>query len=403
MAYTRFILIVLDSVGIGAMPDADRFGDAGSDTLGNILAQRPIFLPNLVRLGLANIRPLPRLDSVPAPAGAFGMAALASNGKDTTSGHWEMGGIVLKNPFPTYPDSFPPRIMDAFEKAIGRKTLGNFPASGTEIIAELGVEHMRTGYPIVYTSADSVFQVAAHEEVILIDEQYRYCHIARDLLTGPDEVARVIARPFIGHPGNFVRTTRRKDFAIPPPETTLLDRMKDAGHQCVGVGKIASIYCERGITREVKAKNNTEGVDQTLAMMREVPEGLIFTNLVDFDMLYGHRNDVDGYARALEDFDQRLPELEAALRPGDCLILTADHGCDPTTPSTDHSREYVPVLAVGPGVRRGAGLGVRQSLADIGQTIAENFGLSLQAGASFLDLLDYSIGVAKQAIKGRLR
>jgi phosphopentomutase len=387
MVYARFILIVLDSVGIGAMPDADRFGDAGSDTLGNILAQRPIYLPNLVRLGLANIRPLPRLSSVPAPAGAFGMAALASNGKDTTSGHWEMGGIILKIPFPTYPDGFPPRIMEAFEKAIGRNTLGNCTASGTEIIAELGEEHIRTGYPIVYTSADSVFQIAAHEEVIPIDEQYRYCHIARDLLTGPDEVARVIARPFIGHAGNFVRTTRRKDFAIPPPEPTLLDRMKDAGHQCVGIGKIASIYCERGITREVKAKNNTEGVDETLAMMRDVPEGLIFTNLVDFDMLYGHRNDVDGYARALEDFDRRLPELEAALRPGDCLILTADHGCDPTTPSTDHSREYVPVLAVGPGVRNGAGLGVRQSLADIGQTIAENFGLSLQAGASFLDLL----------------
>jgi phosphopentomutase len=387
MPFKRFILIVLDSVGIGAMPDADRFGDAGSDTLGNLLACRPVHLPNLVRLGLANIRTFPRLRPPATPAGAFGMAALASNGKDTTCGHWEIAGIVLQNPFPTYPDGFPPRIMDAFEKAIGRRTLGNYPASGTEIIAELGAEHLRTGFPIVYTSGDSVFQIAAHEEVIPIEEQYRLCHIARELLTGPDEVGRVIARPFVGQPGSFTRTTRRKDFAIPPPESTLLDRLKDAGHACVGVGKIASIYCERGITREVKAKNNAEGVDQTLAMMRETPEGLIFTNLVDFDMLYGHRNDIDGYARALEEFDLRLPELEAALQPGDCLLLTADHGCDPTTPSTDHSREYVPILAAGPAVRAGAALGVRRSLADIGQTIAANFGLQLQNGASFLDLL----------------
>jgi phosphopentomutase len=277
--------------------------------------------------------------------------------------------------------------MNAFEEAIGRKTLGNYPASGTEIIAELGAEHLRTGYPIVYTSGDSVFQIAAHEEVIPIEEQYRICHIARDLLTGQDEVGRVIARPFVGQPGGFTRTSRRKDFAIPPPEPTLLDGLKEAGHACVGVGKIASIYCQRGITRQVKTKNNAEGVDQTLAMMRETPEGLIFTNLVDFDMLYGHRNDVDGYARALEEFDLRLPELEAALQPGDCLVLTADHGCDPTTPSTDHSREYVPILAVGPAVRGGAALGVRRSLADIGQTIADNFGLRLQNGDSFLALL----------------
>jgi len=387
MVYQRFILIVLDSVGIGAMPDADRFGDAGSDTLGNILARRSVHLPNLVRLGLANIRPFPRLVPALSPAGAFGMAALASNGKDTTSGHWEMGGIILEKAFPTYPDGFPPRIMDAFEAAIGRKTLGNYPASGTEIIARLGEEHLCTGFPIVYTSGDSVFQIAAHEEVVPIDELYRYCHIARDLLTGPDEVGRVIARPFVGSPGAYVRTTRRKDYAIPPPEPTLLDYMKDAGYPCVGVGKIASIYCDRGITREVKAKTNAEGVDQTLAMMREVPEGLIFTNLVDFDMLYGHRNDAEGYARALEEFDRRLPELEEALHPCDCLVLTADHGCDPTTPSTDHSREYVPILATGPGVRAGAALGVRSSLADIGRTIAENFGLTLRSGTSFLQLL----------------
>lgn len=387
MVFERFILIVLDSVGIGAMPDADRFGDAGSDTLGNILALRDVALPNMARLGLGNIRAFPRIAPRAEPEGAYGMAALASNGKDTTSGHWEMAGIILQRPFPTYPNGFPPHIIEAFEKAIGRNSLGNYPASGTEIIAELGAEHMRTGYPIVYTSADSVFQIAAHEEIIPLEELYHMCHTARELLQGPDEVGRVIARPFVGTPGSFTRTANRKDYAIPPPEPTLLDRLKEAGHHCVGVGKISSIYCDRGITREVRTKNNREGVDRTLEQMGKVREGLIFANLVDFDMLYGHRNNADGYAEALEEFDRRLPELEAALGPGDCLLLTADHGCDPTTPSTDHSREYVPILACGPRVRAGAALGLRRSLADIGQTIAEDFGLSIQAGSSFLRIL----------------
>lgn len=381
--FNRILLIVLDSVGIGEMPDADAYGDSGADTLGHTLGSRVVRIPNLQKLGIANITSLP-VDSVETPSGAFGKAATASRGKDTTTGHWEMGGIITANPFPTYPNGFPSRIIEPFERAVGRKVLGNKPASGTEIIKELGEEHVRTGRPIVYTSADSVFQIAAHEQIVPLDELYRWSQIAREQLTGEDEVGRVIARPFIGEPGNFRRTEARQDYAIDPPENTLLDRVKSAGLAVAAVGKIGSIFCHRGTTEELKAGNNNASVDQTLYALRETGRGLIFTNLVDFDMLYGHRNDVEGYARSLEEFDARLPEIQEAMRDDDLMIISADHGCDPGDVSTDHTREYVPVLAWGRRVRAGVNLGIRSSLSDIGQTVAENFGLTLQSGRSFL-------------------
>ncbi len=381
--FRRVILIVLDSVGIGEMPDADQYGDQGSDTLGHIFAYRPLQVPNLRRYGIANIKPV-ALPPVDSPQGAFGRAAIASAGKDTTTGHWEIAGIITDTPFPTYPNGFPQEIIEAFEREIGRKVLGNKPASGTEIIKELGEEHLRTGFPIVYTSADSVFQIAAHEEVIPREDLYRMCEIARHLLQGPHRVGRVIARPFVGTPGNFRRTEGRRDYAIDPPSPTLLDLLKDSGWETIAVGKTGSIFNHRGFTREIPASNNMAAIEGTLLAMRETTAGLIFTNLVDFDMLYGHRNDVEGYARALEAFDARLPEIEAHLREDDMLLLTADHGCDPTTPSTDHSREYVPILVYGARVRQGVNVGTRRSLADIGQTIAENFGLRLPVGESFL-------------------
>ena len=384
MAFDRVILIVLDGVGIGEMPDADAFGDAGSNTLGHVCSHRPLRIPNLESLGLGCIGPLANIQAVAEPSAAFGKMAPASNGKDTTTGHWELAGIVLEKALPTYPAGFPQDLIEAFERAIGRRTLGNCVASGTEIIQRLGAEHVRTGFPIVYTSADSVFQIAAHEDVIQVAQLYDLCRTARSILRGSHEVGRVIARPFIGQPGNFQRTPRRHDFAIQPPPDMLLDQVKSSGLQCLGVGKIASIYCDRGITRSFKTSGNAEGISTTLDLLQEDFGGLLFTNLVDFDMLYGHRNDVEGYAQALESFDACLPELKSRLRSGDLCILTADHGCDPATPSTDHSREYVPVLAFGPGVAKGVNLGTRASLADAGQTIAENFGLRLQRGNSFL-------------------
>jgi phosphopentomutase len=375
--------MVLDSVGIGEMPDAADYGDAGADTLGHTLGSRKVEVPNLRALGLGNIRPLP-VEPVARPDGAFGRAAMMSRGKDTTTGHWEMGGIITRRPFPTYPNGFPPRVLEPFERLIGRRVLGNKPASGTDIIKELGQEHVRTGRPIVYTSADSVFQIAAHEEVVGLEELYRWCEIARELLTGEDEVGRVIARPFVGEPGNFRRTEARRDYAIDPPEETLLDKMKSAGLRVAAVGKIGSIFCHRGTTEELPAGNNEASLDQTLRALGETGTGLIFTNLVDFDMLYGHRNDIEGYARALEQFDRRLPEIQSAMREDDLLIITADHGCDPGDVSTDHTREYVPVLAWGRRSRRGVDLETLSSLADVGQTIAENFGLEIQSGRSFL-------------------
>jgi phosphopentomutase len=366
------------------MPDAADFGDAGSDTLGNIARVRGLKLPNLARLGLGNIKPLAGIPPAAEPAACFGRCTLASPGKDTTTGHWEMVGIHLDRPFPLYPNGFPREILDEFERRIGRSTLGNKPASGTEIIQELGAEHMRTGSPIVYTSADSVFQIAAHEEVIPLWELYKICETARQILRGPHEVGRVIARPFIGSPGSFTRTANRHDYAVPPPRGMLLDRLGERNVPVHSVGKIFDVYLGRGILDSDKTRSNAEGMAKTLEAMKDTPEGLIFVNLVDFDMLYGHRNDVEGYGRALEEFDAWEPSFEAALTPGDLAIFTADHGCDPTTPSTDHSREYVPLLTFGAEARRGVDLGVRPTLSDIGQTVAENFGTRIDKGTSFI-------------------
>ena len=376
---------MLDSVGVGAMPDAPQFHDPpGADTLGNIARLRGLRLPNLARLGLGNMKPLQGIPPAAVPTGAYGRCTLASPGKDTTTGHWEMVGIHLAHPFPLYPHGFPAVVLDEFERRIGRHWLGNVAASGTEIIRDLGAEHMRTGSPIVYTSADSVFQVAAHEEVIPLWEQYKICETAREILRGPHEVGRVIARPFIGAPGNFTRTANRHDYAVPPPAGMLLDRIEERGVLVRSVGKIFDVFLGRGIRDGVKIKDNADGMAKTLAAMEEPSAGLIFVNLVDFDQQYGHRNDVEGYGAALEQFDDWLPEFESASRPGDLAIFTAEHGCDPTVPGTDHTREYVPLLAFGPQVRAGVNLGLRASLSDIGQTVAANFGVSINHGASFL-------------------
>ena len=383
--FERIVWVVLDSVGVGAMPDAPEFHDPpGADTLGNIARLRGLKLPNLARMGLGNIKPFQGIPPAAAPTGAYGRCTLASPGKDTTTGHWEMVGIHLAKPFPLYPNGFPAGVLNEFERRIGRHSMGNVAASGTEIVRELGAEHMRTGSPIVYTSADSVFQVAAHEEVIPLWEQYKICQTAREILRGPHEVGRVIARPFIGEPGNFTRTANRHDYAVPPPKDMLLDRLEARGVLVRSVGKIFDVFLGRGIRDGVKTKNNADGMAKTLAAMAEPGAGLIFVNLVDFDQQYGHRNDVEGYGAALEQFDAWLPEFESALRPGDLAVFTADHGCDPTVPGTDHTREYVPLLAAGPQVRGGVDLGLRASLSDIGQTVAANFGVSIDHGASFL-------------------
>lgn len=381
MNFKRIVWIVLDSVGIGAMPDWEAYGDPpGSDTLGNIAAQRHLALPNLCQLGLGNIKPMRGLPPVDKPLASYGRCALQSPGKDTTTGHWEMVGIILDKPFPLFPQGFPADWMQRFETEIGRGTLGNKTASGTEIIAELGDEHVRTGNPIVYTSADSVFQIAAHEDAISLFELYRICEIARKLLAGPMEVGRVIARPFTGNSGAYTRTGNRKDYAVAPPPM-LLDLLDRANIPVHSVGKIFDIFLGRGIRSYDKTKTNADGIAKTIAALSEIENGLIFTNLVDFDSLYGHRNNVEGYAIALEEFDACLPDLLTKLHPDDLLILTADHGCDPTTPSTDHSREYVPLLLHSPGLP-GLNLGTRSSLADLGQTVAENFGLHLPNGES---------------------
>ncbi|MGB9858502.1 MAG: phosphopentomutase [Moorellaceae bacterium] len=387
MVVKRVIIIVLDSVGVGALPDAHKFGDEGSNTLGHIAATVTLKLPNLARFGLGNIIPLRGIDPAKDPWAAYGKMASQAPGKDTTTGHWELAGLILERPFPLYPHGFPPEIIEAFEKAIGRKVLGNKPASGTAIIEELGEEHLRTGYPIVYTSADSVFQIAAHEEVIPVEELYSYCRIAREILRGDHAVGRVIARPFAGEPGHFVRTDRRQDFSLEPPKPTLLDVLSGAGLQVMAVGKIKDIFAGRGITRWIHTHDNMDGIDQTCKFLREGGRGLIFTNLVDFDMLYGHRNDVVGYAAALEAFDRRLPDLMEDLDEKDVLVITADHGCDPTTPSTDHSREYVPLLVFGKSIRA-VNIGVRSTFADLAATVADLLGVPYQlAGTSFAKLL----------------
>jgi phosphopentomutase len=388
MSFDRIFWIVLDSVGCGAMPDWREYLDpAPGDTLGHCASLRPLALPNFVALGLANIRPLDHLEACPAPSGCYGRSALGSPGKDTTTGHWEMAGILLEKPFPLYPHGFPADLMAEFERRIGRATLGNKTASGTEIIRELGELHMATSRPIVYTSADSVFQIAAHEGVIPIEEQYRICEIARGLLRGPHEVGRVIARPFIGKPGSFTRTSNRHDYAIAPPPGMLLDRLASAGVAVWSVGKIADIFLGRGIERSIKTKNNADGMAKIIDAMAQFEHGLMWVNLVDFDMLYGHRNDPEGYSQALETVDARLPDFHSRLRASDLVIFTADHGCDPTTPGTDHTREYVPVLCYGPKAAHGAMLGTRNSLADMGATIAENFNVLPGSGSSFLSIL----------------
>jgi len=383
--FARILLIVLDGAGIGAMPDAPEWGDAGSDTLGHILDSRALSLPNLQRYGLGNVRPLAHVPPLDRPVGSYGRCALKSNGKDTTTGHWEMAGIILEQAFPTYPDGFPPAILDRFIKETGVPgILGNFAASGTEIIKDLGAEHVATGKPIVYTSADSVFQIAAHEEVIPLARLYEICETARRILDGEHRVGRVIARPFLGAAGSFYRTENRHDYAVPPPRANLLPALKDEDLDVVCIGKIASIYDSLGVTEDLTAKNNQQSIDQTIHALQQDTRGLIFSNLVDFDMLYGHRRDTPGFAAALEHFDSSLPHIEAAMRDGDLMIITADHGNDPTFSGSDHTREYAPLLVYGKSARPGINLGTRGSLADIGQTVAENFGLKLTAGKSFL-------------------
>jgi phosphopentomutase len=385
-SFNRVLLIVLDGAGIGAMPDAPEWGDAGADTFGHILASRQVRLPNLQRYGLGNIRPLESVPALDHLSGSYGRCALRSNGKDTTTGHWEMAGIVLERAFPTYPNGFPSPVIDRFVRETSVPgVLGNIPASGTEIIKVLGEEHVKTGKPIVYTSADSVFQIAAHEEVIPLARLYEICEIARGILEGEHKVGRVIARPFLGQPGSFYRTENRHDYAVPPPRENLLPALADEGLDVVCIGKIASIYDSLGVTQELTAKNNEQSIDQTIKALRDSSRGLIFSNLVDFDMLYGHRRDTEGYAKALEHFDSRLPEIESAMREDDVMMITADHGNDPTFHGSDHTREYAPLLVYGRNARAGVNLGTRDSLADIGQTIADNFGLRLREGKSFLD------------------
>jgi phosphopentomutase len=384
--FERVIWIVLDSVGIGELPDAVDYGDVGRTTLGHIAESRALALPNLLRLGLANIARLAHLPPTSSPIGAYGKGATHSPGKDTTTGHWEMAGVWLDQAFPTYPHGFPRDLMAEFEKQIGRETLGNKPASGTEIIKELGEEHVRTGKPIVYTSGDSVFQIAAHEDVIPIAELYRMCEIARKLLDGPNRVGRVIARPFAGTPGHFARTTRRHDYAVDPPKPMLLDELAERGVPVFGIGKIHDIYNGRGVEKYVTTTGNADGMLKLTEALNERTSGLIFCNLVDFDMLFGHRKDVEGFAQSLEEFDRLLDPFLKQMRASDLLIITADHGCDPDPrwPTTDHSREYVPILAYSPRSGAGMNLGIRQTLADMGQTIAENFGGKIPHGKSFL-------------------
>ncbi len=379
----RVIIVVMDSVGMGELPDAQKYGDTGSNTLGNIAAAIKGFsLPNLEKLGLGNINGIKGFKEVKAPKGCYGRMAERSAGKDTTTGHWEMSGIILEQPFPVYPNGFPENVVRQFEESIGTKTLGNFAASGTEIIKQLGQQHVKTGYPIIYTSADSVFQIAAHEDVIPIEKLYDICRKARIILTGEHAVGRVIARPFTGTEGNFTRTERRHDFSLEPIRKTILDYLIEKGLEVKAVGKIKDIFAGKGISDAVHIHNNMDGVDKTIEYMKQRFDGLIFTNLVDFDMLFGHRNDVSGYARALSEFDARVPELLAALDENDIMIFTADHGCDPTTSSTDHSREYVPLLVVGEKIRSGINLGTRVAFSDLAQTLSEIFDIGAEFSAS---------------------
>lgn len=382
----RIILIVMDSVGMGEAPDAEKYGDSGANTIGNISEKLSgLRLPNLEQLGLGNIDGMKGIIKSDAPKGCFGRLQEKSAGKDTTTGHWEIAGLILDKPFPVYPNGFPKEIIDEFEKAIGTKILGNYAASGTEIIKQLGSQHIKTGYPIVYTSADSVFQIAAHEDIIPVEKLYEMCKKARSILKGEHCVGRVIARPFIGTEGNFVRTDRRHDFAVDPFDKTVLDYLKEKGYEVKAVGKIKDIFNQKGITDAIHTHNNMDGVDKTIEYMKQNFEGLIFTNLVDFDMLYGHRNNVEGYATALKEFDSRIPDILSAMKKEDILFITADHGCDPTTPSTDHTREYVPFIAYGEKLKEGINIGTRDTFGDVAATISEYFNLNAKIqGKSFL-------------------
>jgi phosphopentomutase len=384
--FRRAIVIVCDGLGVGEAPDAAAFGDVGSDTLGHVLASRDVAIPNLRRLGLGNLTPTFDGARETAPEGAFGKMAERSAGKDTATGHWEMTGLVTREAFRTFPEGFPAALVEAFERAIGRRVLGNKAASGTEILKELGDEHVRTGSPILYTSGDSVFQIAAHESVIPVDELYRICRAGYEIACLQYGVCRVIARPFVGTTAaDYKRTPNRRDFPVPPASDTLLDLLTAQGWPVFGVGKIEDIFTGRGVTGAVHTVSDSDGIDQTVKAMGTIDRGLIFTNLVDFDTLYGHRNDVPGYAANLELLDRRLPDVFAAMREDDVFVLTADHGCDPSDTSTDHTREHVPFLMRGRRVRRGLDLGVRSTFADMGQTLADNFGVGpLGAGTSVL-------------------
>jgi phosphopentomutase len=370
----RAIVLVCDSLGVGELPDAKDFGDEGANTLGHVLATQHPRLPTLTRLGLLHTLPQPA--SKETPQSAFGRMAEMSAGKDTTTGHWEMMGLIVKDPFRTYPNGFPPDLIREYERRIGRKTLGNKAASGTVILDELGEEHMRTGYPIVYTSADSVFQVAAHEEVIPVDELWRISAVARELMRGANNIGRIIARPFVGSgKGHFKRTTNRKDFSVRPTGETVVERAQKRGKKVVGLGKIADIFDRVGIGTEVRTESNSDGMRKTADLVRDSDADFIFTNLVDFDSKYGHRNDAAGYAKALETFDGELAGLLTALRRDDLLFITADHGCDPTDISTDHTREYVPLLIAGPQIVQRRPLGTRTTFADLGATICDHLGI----------------------------
>lgn len=390
MRFERICLIVLDSVGIGELPDAARFGDMGAHTLGHIAETVPGFaLPNLQRLGLGNIAPLRGIGAEESPAGYYGKMAEASVGKDTMTGHWELMGLKVTVPFRTFPHGFPQELIERFERETGRKVIGNKPASGTEIIAELGEEQMKTGAWIVYTSADSVLQIAAHEETIPLEELYRACKIARELtLQEPYAVGRVIARPYVGQPGSFTRTPNRHDYAVKPPAATVLNGLQEAGCDCIAVGKINDIYSGEGITEAVATKSNAHGVEQTIAVLQRPFRGIVFTNLVDFDSLYGHRRNPQGYGQALQEIDRSLPDIMVRLSDKDLLIVTADHGNDPIHSGTDHTREYVPLLVWSPILSSGGDLGIRRTFSDVGATVADNFAVGLPAnGESFLQKL----------------
>lgn len=387
--YRRIIVLILDACGVGALPDAEQYGDPGANTIANTaLKVDGLYLPNLAAMGLGCVEKIREVEPVVMPLASYGKMAELSQGKDSTVGHWEIAGLISENPFPVFPDGFPIDLIEKFETLSGFKIIGNKPASGTQIIEELGDRHRQSGKLIVYTSADSVFQIAAHKGTVPLEKLYQVCQIARDMLTGEWGVSRVIARPFEGESGAYKRTSERKDFSIKPPSPTMLDKLKQTGHNVIGIGKIEDLFAGQGLTRSYHTKSNAEGVNKTIEVINESGSGLIFINLVDFDMLWGHRNDYEGFAQGLQAFDRRLPEIVGFMNPDDLLIITADHGCDPTTESTDHSREYVPLLVYSKMLKHPRSLGIRETFADVAQTICQNFKLEpFPVGKGFLDEL----------------